>query len=536
MSGYCIWSLSLCLTEPELLAPRLYPPPCPTSRYGMQDLLSCQMDKLISKLPLLKRLKTKTTKDQKRVVLLETVAVDNSVSVPARISPDIPDQMLQDILQRVHDTSTSQALLNCVLVNRKWSRIGLPLLNQSCRIAGLPEELLLEIMLNVRDMPDTASKDNSVSSPSESTISALAQCVKTCRQWAKIAQPLLYEDIILDVNYRPIFPDHDLAVGVRAPSFYEYQAAPLICKRFSNLTTTACWIQSISVELHFMDRTPALPTINIAYNFKHMPNLKTFSIRAAPLSTNNVISRAQIAKVVMALPCTVTALEIDMMGRDTGFESQSSRPNLCEAIGSRVVHLRHLRLRVSNICPRLLSHLPDAVPMLGIPLTPCQEPQMLEMVVVRLFHRDLNSSGQVCCTDYQNTTPQTDTLALFQNMVAGGTFPKLKHCVTSDMGMQSTPIQPLYQRPDTQPQPIVRVKVYNTKTRNWTLKTYTVTYQSERGLVYSQLGTEASSYMGSWTSEEKVPCLKSGQDTVTWMEEGAAWRQLGSGARMPSQE
>ncbi|CAD6447521.1 3bfde77f-2be3-40df-854b-51c83487af04-CDS [Sclerotinia trifoliorum] len=80
-------------------------------------------------------------------------------------------------------------------------------------------------------------------------------------------------------------------------------------------------------------------------------NLATFSLNVISKSKNGFwIPRPLIARLIIALPRTCIAIQIDTQGQDLG-EPKSA--HLCHAIRTILPQLQHMRLRVGTICKNL---------------------------------------------------------------------------------------------------------------------------------------------------------------------------------------
>jgi hypothetical protein len=98
----------------------------------------------------------------------------------------------------------------------------------------------------------------------------------------------------------------------------------------------------------------------LAVTLRRMRNMHTFSFyiksqRVGDTHGHLVVSRAALHVVLGALPAKLKSLEIDTKCHDRGLSDGPCTDHLCYAIAKRLPRLRHLRLRLASVCPKLLQ-------------------------------------------------------------------------------------------------------------------------------------------------------------------------------------
>ncbi len=138
-----------------------------------------------------------------------------------------------------------------------------------------------------------------------------------------------------------------------------------------------------------------------------MVNLKTFSLTVStePVTIGFWIPRPVIAQIVEALPEACVNLEIDSRGNDY-FEPGSG--HICDTLRGMLPRLRHLRLRLSTLCPAFLGSgfKPEFKSLSSFePLAaPC-----LQTLVVNCIPRDIfGGQAHICGTFIESRYPSCD--------------------------------------------------------------------------------------------------------------------------------
>jgi hypothetical protein len=94
-----------------------------------------------------------------------------------------------------------------------------------------------------------------------------------------------------------------------------------------------------------------------------MPKLATFSLAVASgsIASDFWLPRPAIATIVASLPAACVDVEIDTQGRDFAL-APGAEPHLCDVLRAALPRLRHLRLRLSVMCPALFFSNDAAAP------------------------------------------------------------------------------------------------------------------------------------------------------------------------------
>lgn len=142
---------------------------------------------------------------------------------------------------------------------------------------------------------------------------------------------------------------------------------------------------------------------------EQMKNLHTFSLVVSPQQTSIGfwIPRTVITRLIESLSPTCVNLEIDTRGHDF---SKPSECHLCEIIHKLLPRLRHLRLRVSTLCPKVLeqssiSEINGTDPIESPTGTP---PSLRTIVINCVLHSSFptqSSQTRLCST---NPNPEDD--------------------------------------------------------------------------------------------------------------------------------
>lgn len=133
-----------------------------------------------------------------------------------------------------------------------------------------------------------------------------------------------------------------------------------------------------------------------------MVNLRTFSITVStePNAIGFWIPRPEIAQLIKALPEACVNLELDTWGKDY-FEPGSG--HICDTLRGMLPRLRHLRLRLSTLCPAILGNgfKPDEVKSLS-GFEPLAAPSLQTLVVNCIPRTFFGSQALICGTFKEN--------------------------------------------------------------------------------------------------------------------------------------
>ncbi|KAA6411221.1 MAG: hypothetical protein FRX48_04501 [Lasallia pustulata] len=199
----------------------------------------------------------------------------------------------------------------------------------------LTREIFTSILLQVKDT------------------SSLSACLRCCKAWHVTALPLLYRDLLItNHNLEAFSKNFNISQGVlvssltvcldpiqpasdpAAPYPLAFKEDEEHMKRHGSQETKELWnqLQDISGKV------------------SSMASLTTFSltVSAQPSAIGFWIPRPTILSFLKLLPETCVNLEIDTRGQDY-FGPGSG--HLCDTIQEIVPRLRHLRLRLSTLCP-----------------------------------------------------------------------------------------------------------------------------------------------------------------------------------------
>jgi hypothetical protein len=237
-----------------------------------------------------------------------------------------------------------------------------------------------------------------------------------CKAWRDAALPLLYRDILLtalnldafqrtfNISHAPLVQSITITINPVQPAkgpatsypnlFYpiEFLQDETDMKLTGSKGSKVLWQHS--------RRTPD--------KLARMVNLKTFSLT---VSTESVtigfwIPRPVIAQIVEALPEACVNLEIDSRGNDY-FKPGSG--HICDTLRGMLPRLRHLRLRLSTLCPAFLGSgfKPEEFKSMSSfePLAaPC-----LQTLVVNCIPRDIfGGQAYICGTFIESPYPSCD--------------------------------------------------------------------------------------------------------------------------------
>lgn len=199
-------------------------------------------------------------------------------------------------------------------------------------IHRLPKEILSLILLHAKLTSSTAF---------------LAQCLLCCKGWHDLTLPLLYHDVLLtNSNLESFGKTFDVTRG------------PLVC----SLTMTIDPVQpTFPEDREHISQHGSQQSKDLWFwlqfslgKIASMTTLVTFSLNVStrPKAIGFWIPRPLIMEFVRVLPNTCANLEIDTRGNDY---YRPGDGHLCDALRKIFPQLRHLRLRLSTICPAILG-------------------------------------------------------------------------------------------------------------------------------------------------------------------------------------
>lgn len=226
-----------------------------------------------------------------------------------------------------------------------------------------------------------------------------------CKAWRDAALPLLYGHILLatsnldafqrtfNIAHAPfvrsltvIIDSVQLAKDLAAPYPNAFLEDEEDMKRNGSEESRALW-QSLR-------RAPD--------KLVSMVNLETFSLTVSPepRTIGFWIPRPVIAQVIKALPEACVNLEIDARGNDY-FEPGSG--HVCDTLRGMLPRLRHLRLRLSTLCPAILGSgfNPDEIESLSS-FVPLAAPFLQTLVVNCIPRTIFGSQAHICGTFKEN--------------------------------------------------------------------------------------------------------------------------------------
>jgi hypothetical protein len=396
------------------------------------------------------------------------------------------------------------------------------------KFVDVPDEILLEIFSAIRF---TVSKD---------PVSDLASSIRTCRKWYRVGMPLLYQNFVMDVNYcaaptvgLALYPWESILVSKARyefiPSARFYDTATKLWSQPWTDTGIGYWINSLSVEIHFAETGRRKHRQSITDVISQLPNIRTFSIRAAPLRQNNMILKAKLTDLICNMPSKIVNFELDLQSRDTSDGSTSRQGNhFCKALSKLVPQLCTLRVRLATMCMDFLTEFSGLEEgTTGI----CPN---LKAMSISLYTREFDLMEQ-CCSYSPAGQLQPPSVKLIDALQAriqdGATFPNLKMCslicLRNDMAA-----------PMTVPQRVI-CKNYNPNTRTWMKRAYFPRAEGFAQPWYVRTdpdGDEAETVMqGSrdWEHWNLPGKMRHGKEMDALLEGEAVWTEDAFGARYP---
>ena len=209
-------------------------------------------------------------------------------------------------------------------------------------IGRLPKEILSQILLHVKITSGT---------------SCLAQCLLCCKLWLDATLPLLYSDILLTNSNLEVFGKS-----------FSITHAPLVCSLTITIDpvqpakdTTASYPDAFLEDDEHMKQHGSQQSQHLwsllyisADKIASMVTMITFSLTVSshPNAIGFWIPRPLISEFVKILPKTCVNVEIDSRGNDY---FKPGDAHLCDALREILPRLRHLRVRLSTLCPAVLG-------------------------------------------------------------------------------------------------------------------------------------------------------------------------------------
>ncbi|KAF2092657.1 hypothetical protein NA57DRAFT_82025 [Rhizodiscina lignyota] len=228
--------------------------------------------------------------------------------------------------------------------------------SRDASIAGLPEEILLDILLFIRHTADQWTFSN---------------CSLTCRRWYRICFPILYSDVVLQSGTCSMEPYESAPkrdkekLGIRVGAFTSALDTRMELIRSLTLRTASCnidwpkWRPRIRLDRRRSERDHWFP--NLCRTLPHLPNLTTFSLKVGDCGQRVLWTpHSRIIEVLDILPESVVNLEVDTMGADFATAGPSHIPShICPSISKAIPRLRVLRIRLRFLCTDLFDCLED---------------------------------------------------------------------------------------------------------------------------------------------------------------------------------
>ncbi len=231
--------------------------------------------------------------------------------MPARTITDLPEELIETILGHVKDHASPEQFWNCLKVSSQMHRIGLGVYNG----LGFSATAVIESDIRCGDE----------------------------------REPGIGSDTCLKVEFNPLSPS----------------------KLYMSL------LKSLTIHVqHRRIAAESSPSANIDLVksiqgvFEIATTLSTFSLTFAdgwdfPSKDVPAVPQSLLARLVAALPPTVTNLELDTAGIDVFPDEEtlhsSEEFHLCYQIRRILLRLVHLRLRVGHVCKSLLDVQPNAL-------------------------------------------------------------------------------------------------------------------------------------------------------------------------------
>lgn len=228
--------------------------------------------------------------------------------------------------------------------------------SRDASISGLPEEILLDILLFVRYSGDQWT---------------FANCAVCCRRWFRICFPILYSDVVLhsgsfDLELAEITARKDKEkLRHRVGAFASTLNTRAELVRSLTLRSGNCnidwpkWRPFISLQRRRSERDHWFP--NLCRTLPQLTNLTTFSLKIGDIGQRVLWTpHSRVIEILDILPESVVNLEVDTMGADFATAGPSQMAShVCPSISRTLPRLRILRLRLRFLCTDLFECLED---------------------------------------------------------------------------------------------------------------------------------------------------------------------------------
>jgi hypothetical protein len=401
--------------------------------------------------------------------LVERASKRFSMAMPLLKEPEttssaiFPDAVVESVLRALKDDGDMSTLLRAMRVSKQFARIGSSMLPTRPKAPSLPDEILLEIFSAVR-----------FNSSSADPASDLASSLRVCQQWYRVGMPFLYQNFVMDVNYKIALATDQSSYSWSyfpaardrydfIPSARFYDTATKLWSQPWTDSGIGAWIYSLSVEMHFWESAINQPNKHsITAIIILLPNIRTFSVRAAPLRQQNYIQRAKFMDLIVNMPSQIVNFELDLQSRDSGFEESTVKGcGLCSALAKLLPQLQTLRLRLSVMCTNLLTELATT----REPVSLCPD---LRVLSISLYTREFDMSKSCCERLINQVNPLSPSIlfinALQKRIDERTLFPNLRKCSLVCLRTDMAP-------PNTMQERII-CKNWNAKMRTWSMQKY----------------------------------------------------------------
>lgn len=236
--------------------------------------------------------------------------------------------------------------------------------------------------------------------------SCLAQCLLCCKLWLDATLPLLYSDILLTNSNLEVFGKSFNTT--HAPLVYSLTMTIDPVQPAKN--TTAPYPNAFLEIEEYMKQHGSQQSQHLrsllrvsADKIPTMVRMRTFSLTVSrlPNGTGFWIPRPLITEFVKNLPETCVDVEIDSRGNDY---SKPGDAHLCDALREILPHLRHLRVRLSTLCPAILGDgfNPGRPDRMFVKFTPVAAPQLKTLIFNCIPNSMFGSQAHICRTFQEN--------------------------------------------------------------------------------------------------------------------------------------
>ena len=443
----------------------------------------------------------------------------------------LPDAIIENIFQILLQMQDMPTFSKALLVSSQFARIGSALLSPRPKHIPLPDEILLSIFTFVR-----------FNKRSPDPVSDLASSLRVCKQWNRVGMPLLYKNFVMDVNYRPALATIQSSYSSTyfpvardryafIPSLRFYDTASKLWAQPWKGEGLGSWIYSFSLEIHFWEEdVRTMHQHSITEILGELPNLRTLSVRAAPLRQNNQLQRAKFTDLIVNMPTRIENFELDLQGRDTAHDVPSTKDQqLCGALAAILPRLRTLRLRLASMCALFLDELDKAE----------EKCPNLRALSISAYTNECKFAMHCCGPGEWDRPPPAVRLmdTLQQRITSRSIFPNLKSCslvcARNDMA--------------TYPEHSMRIisQTFTAGLRTWAKRAYFPRSQGFAPPFYVRTdggGDESESVMRGYSEDDFAVYmnffaenvrLKHGPETDALFEGAAVWTEDAFGARYP---